>query len=148
MGLADFCDTDIAMDRLGTALLFGSLVDILILLQVSFFTACLCRHSQYSLQDGGVKYSWGSSTAVGLIVGFVLIQAAFWGVQLFMGEQANIPLRILGQRTILTASLTNFCIGASYFSLAYVSGLVVLLWKPTRPHNFLVCTHLVPSHRG
>ncbi|KAK0546175.1 hypothetical protein OC846_005376 [Tilletia horrida] len=70
-------------------------------------------------QWGGITYAWSDSRIIGLIVGFVVIGAAFWVDQIYMGERATIPLRILKNRTVGFGSVVNFCVAAAYFSLLY-----------------------------
>ncbi|KAK0544155.1 hypothetical protein OC846_006165 [Tilletia horrida] len=90
------------IDWLGTALALTSIICLLL----------VC-------QWGGITYEWSDSRIIGLIVGFVVIQIAFWIVQVQMGERATIPLRILKNRTVGFGSVVNFCVAAAYFSLLY-----------------------------
>ncbi|KAE8210453.1 hypothetical protein CF319_g4558 [Tilletia indica] len=70
-------------------------------------------------QWGGITYAWNDSRIIGLIIGFFVIGAAFWGDQIYQGERATIPLRILKNRTVGFGSVVNFCVAAAYFSLLY-----------------------------
>lgn len=87
------------LDYIGTVLLLGSIVSILL-----------------ALQNGGAQWAWSDSRTIGTIVGFFLMQAAFWAVQIWAKEDATIPIRILNQRTIITGSIVNFCSAATYFT--------------------------------
>ncbi|KAK0542007.1 hypothetical protein OC844_007910, partial [Tilletia horrida] len=58
----------VAIDWLGTALALCSLICILLV-----------------FQWGGITYAWSDSRIIGLIVGFVVIGAAFWVDQVIMG---------------------------------------------------------------
>ena len=49
-------------------------------------------------QWGGVTYAWNDSRIIGLIIGFVVIGAVFWTDQVWMGEQATIPIRLFRNR--------------------------------------------------
>lgn len=92
----------IRIDWLGTALILASIICILLV-----------------FQWGGVKYAWSDSKIIGLIVGFVLILAAFFVDQWYMGENATIPFRIMRDRTVLGGSIANFLIASSYFVELY-----------------------------
>ncbi|KAH8918309.1 putative MFS toxin efflux pump [Atractiella rhizophila] len=72
-----------------------------------------------ALQWGGIEHPWDDSKIIGLLVGFGLIAIAFLVVQWYVGDNATIPLRLLTTRTVGCTSLENFCIGATYFTLAY-----------------------------
>ncbi|TKY88059.1 hypothetical protein EX895_003155 [Sporisorium graminicola] len=80
-------------------------------------TAMICL--LLALQWGGVRYSWGDSKVVGLIVGFVVISAVFAIEQWYLGDNAIIPFRLHAQRTVGFGSAVNFAIAASYFGLLY-----------------------------
>ncbi|GME30030.1 MFS general substrate transporter [Neofusicoccum parvum] len=58
-----------------------------------------------ALQWGGITYSWKDSRVWGCILGFVLIIACFVGSQIYRGEDATIPPRIMKQRTVLSSTL-------------------------------------------
>ncbi|CAD6962975.1 unnamed protein product [Tilletia controversa] len=90
------------IDWLGTALILCSVICLLL----------VC-------QWGGITYAWADSRIIGLIVGFVVIGLAFCADQIYQGERATIPLRILKNRTVGFGSLVNFCVAAAYFSLLY-----------------------------
>ncbi|CAD6921657.1 unnamed protein product [Tilletia controversa] len=90
------------IDWLGTALILCSVICLLL----------VC-------QWGGITYAWADSRIIGLIIGFVVIGLAFCADQIYQGERATIPLRILKNRTVGFGSLVNFCVAAAYFSLLY-----------------------------
>ncbi|KAM7203150.1 MFS general substrate transporter [Naviculisporaceae sp. PSN 640] len=58
-----------------------------------------------ALQWGGVEYAWSDSKVWGCLLGFVLIMVCFVGTQVWRGDEATIPPRIIKQRTILSAAL-------------------------------------------
>ena len=91
----------IGLDLLGTALALAAMICILL-----------------ALQDGGLTVAWSASRSIGLLVGFGVLIIAFIANEWFMKDNAIIPLRILGSRTVGFAALSNFGIGASYFSVA------------------------------
>ncbi|KAH8916158.1 MFS general substrate transporter, partial [Atractiella rhizophila] len=90
------------IDWVGTGLVLASITCILL-----------------ALQWGGLEYSWSNSKIIGLLIGFGLIAITFVVYQWFIGDNATIPLRLLMTRTVGFSSLANFCIGATYFTLAY-----------------------------
>lgn len=73
------------------------------------------------LQWGGKRYSWGHGLIVGLLVVFTLLMAVFVGTQIWFGEQAVLPPRIIKQRTVAAASVFQvFLGGAAYLFMYYL----------------------------
>lgn len=73
-----------------------------------------------ALQWGGTTYAWSSGRIIALFVVFGLLLLAFIGDQIYMGENATVPVRIiLMARDIPFAMLWGFCIGASFFTFVY-----------------------------
>ncbi|KAH8928280.1 putative MFS toxin efflux pump [Atractiella rhizophila] len=92
-----------------------------------------------ALQWGGIQDPWSASKIIGLFVGKLFISAhpmlpmcsmskfagfgvigiAFLIVQWYMGDNATLPLRLLATRPVGLSSVANFCIGSTYFTLAY-----------------------------
>lgn len=54
-----------------------------------------------AVQDGGLTHPWNSSTIIGLLVGFVLIIAAFWIVEYIQGDRALLLPRLMKDRTMI-----------------------------------------------
>ena len=54
-----------------------------------------------AVQDGGVTRSWNSSATIGLLVGFVLIIAAFLVVEYVQGDRALLLPRLMKDRTMI-----------------------------------------------
>jgi MFS transporter, DHA2 family, glioxin efflux transporter len=69
-------------------------------------SATLC--ALLALQWGGIEHPWDSSVVIGLIVGFVLIFAAFVIDQWFMKERASYPFRIVRKRNVAVSIVWNF----------------------------------------
>ncbi|KAK4052029.1 hypothetical protein OIV83_002323 [Microbotryomycetes sp. JL201] len=90
------------LDFLGTCILIGSVICLLL-----------------ALQDGGVKRSWSSSVVIGELVGFVLLLASYAGIQYWLGENASIVPRVLKNRNIAMLAVTNMSVGTAYFTLLY-----------------------------
>ncbi|KUJ19995.1 major facilitator superfamily transporter [Mollisia scopiformis] len=61
-----------------------------------------------AVQWGGNKYAWKSSTIIGLFVGFGLTIILFAAWQWRQQDEASIPPRIIGQRSILSAMAIVF----------------------------------------
>ncbi|KAH0042718.1 MFS general substrate transporter, partial [Aureobasidium melanogenum] len=90
------------MDPLGIALIMGALISMIL-----------------ALQYAGSTKSWNSSTVIGLLVGFVIILAAFAGFEVMQGERAMLPLRLLRNRNVLVNSMYGFFFAGSYFIPLY-----------------------------
>ncbi|RYP18867.1 hypothetical protein DL765_003655 [Monosporascus sp. GIB2] len=92
----------LSFDPLGVLLLLGSLL--------CYFLV---------LQWGGISKAWNLSTIIGLLVGWILISAAFAANEWWQGERALLVLRILKIRGIAAvAAFVLFMYGA-YFALLY-----------------------------
>lgn len=66
-----------------------------------------------ALQWGGTKYAWSSGQVIALFaVGGVLF-CVFVAIQLWKGDDATLPPRILKQRSIASAALFSFCVAAT-----------------------------------
>lgn len=73
------------------------------------------------LQWGGKDYPWKSGVIIGLLVGFGLLTIVFIGTQIWLGENATLPPRIISQRTV--ASCCTFVIffgGSAYLFMYYL----------------------------
>ncbi|KAL1852792.1 hypothetical protein Daus18300_012036 [Diaporthe australafricana] len=84
---------------------------------VAFVAANVCL--LLALQWGGVTYTWSSGRVISLLVVFSVVLVAFVALQLFIEDNATIPTRIAGQRSIAFASLFGICCGGSFFILTY-----------------------------
>ena len=61
------------------------------------------------LQWGGIVYPWSNSKVWGTLVGFILLAICFVVYELHLGEEATIPVRLLKNRTVWSASLCASC---------------------------------------
>lgn len=90
------------LDPLGALMLLASVVCLLL-----------------ALQWGGQAHPWNSATIVGLLVGFGVLFILFGFIQWTMGEDATVPLRVLKQRSILSASAFLFFIAMSNYVVSF-----------------------------
>ncbi|WXC50476.1 hypothetical protein QX201_010139 [Fusarium graminearum] len=82
------------LDPLGFLLVAGSIVSLL-----------------FALEFGKEDKAWSTGRVIALFVVFAILLVAFAGYQIWRGEKATTPPRILRQRTVLAACLFNFFIG-------------------------------------
>jgi MFS family permease len=66
----------------------------------------------FAIQWGGSKYPWSSGRVIALFVIFGVLFVAFIASQIWRGDKATLPPRILRQRSIISASLANVGIGS------------------------------------
>ncbi|KAK2603369.1 hypothetical protein N8I77_009833 [Diaporthe amygdali] len=90
------------MDVLGIVLIMGAVISYIL-----------------ALQYGGTTHAWNSSVVVGLLVGFVLIAAAFAAWEWFQKDRAMMPARLIGNRVYLVSSLFAFFFAGAYFLVIY-----------------------------
>lgn len=62
-----------------------------------------------TLQWGGIVYPWSNSKVWGTLLGFALLTVCFIWYQLQLGEKAVVPLRLVRNRTVWSASLCAWC---------------------------------------
>ncbi|RAO70455.1 uncharacterized protein BHQ10_006467 [Talaromyces amestolkiae] len=92
------------MDPLGTTLIIGATICYLL-----------------AMQWAGVSKAWSDSEVVGLLVGFGLMVIAFIFVQVYSGERALVPRRIIKDRTIaLGCAYVLFVIGPMFIMIYYL----------------------------
>jgi MFS family permease len=84
---------------------------------VLFIPAMICLF--LALQWGGTKYTWDSTTVIGLCVGFGMLMMVWIHSQYRQGEQATIPSRFLRQRTVFFASMYAFFLNAALIILVF-----------------------------
>ena len=76
-----------------------------------------------ALQWGGSLYPWGSGRIVGLFVTFGVLGIIFGAVQFQRKDEAIVPLRIIGQRSVLAAAWYAFFNGAAFLIVIYYTPL-------------------------
>lgn len=72
-----------------------------------------------AMQYGGQTMAWGSTTVVGLLVGFAVILVLFTAWQFWRGDQAMMPPRVVAQRTVWPGAAFQFFFAAPYFIALY-----------------------------
>ncbi|CAO2648117.1 Nn.00g090390.m01.CDS01 [Neocucurbitaria sp. VM-36] len=99
----------------------ATLAEKLLQLDPVGITLCMALIISYglALEYGGQTKAWNSSTVIGLLVGFILISAAFTAWEIYQGDRAMIPRRILSQRKVWSCSLYAFFLAGSYFIALY-----------------------------
>ncbi|KAK8137910.1 major facilitator superfamily transporter [Apiospora sp. TS-2023a] len=82
-----------------------------------FMPAIICL--LLALQWGGTEYPWGDGRIIALFVVFGILIIAFIFVQLWQGENATVPPRIMRNRSVWSSSLFGFFIAAAFFVMVY-----------------------------
>jgi EmrB/QacA subfamily drug resistance transporter len=72
-----------------------------------------------ALQWGGTTYAWNDGRIIALFVVFGVLLLAFIAVQIWVGDNAAVPLRIAKQRSMAAGSFYSICVGASFFIMVY-----------------------------
>jgi hypothetical protein len=86
-----------------------------------------------ALQWGGNRNPWKSATTIGLIVGFVLTIALFIAWEWRQGDEASIPRRIMGQRSVYSAAAVVFFGLGSVQIIGYYSPMWFQVIKGVSP---------------
>jgi MFS family permease len=87
-----------SMDPIGTAVFIPAIVCVLL-----------------ALQWGGTKYAWSNPRIIALFVLFGILALVFAAIQVWKGDNATIPPRIIKQRTMAAAAWFALCLGAAFF---------------------------------
>lgn len=74
-----------------------------------------------ALQWGGTTYNWSDGRIIALLVVFGVLLAAFVCIQVWKGDNATVPPRIICQRSIAFASFYSLCSAASMMIFVFVS---------------------------
>ena len=81
-------------------------------------TAIVCL--LLALQWGGITYSWRNSRVWGCLLGFFLLISTFTAIQLYKGELATLPPRImLRQRTVATCAFFSAFLAMGLYTHIY-----------------------------
>lgn len=84
---------------------------------VVFMPAIICL--LLALQWGGTEYPWNSGRIIALFVVFGVLIITFIYIQWRQQENATVPPRIIGQRSVLASSIFVFGLGSSFFIMVY-----------------------------
>ncbi|KAI1027666.1 hypothetical protein LB504_011620 [Fusarium proliferatum] len=84
---------------------------------VCFLPGVVCLF--LTLQWGGTKYPWSSGKVIGPLVLSTVLLAAFVAVQVWKGDKATVPPRIIRQRTLVSASVFTLLLSAAYFAIVF-----------------------------
>ncbi|KAH5390533.1 hypothetical protein HBI33_024220 [Parastagonospora nodorum] len=90
------------LDPLGVALIMGGIISFIL-----------------AMENGGQKKAWNSSTVIGLLVGFVLIWAAFGFWEYYNNDRAMLQRNVISRRSVWQPSIFQFFFAAGYFVLLY-----------------------------
>lgn len=94
------------MDPIGTIIFIGSIVSLLLALQL-----------------GGQAYAWNSGRVIALLVLFGVIFIAWVSWQIYLGPMATIPKSVISQRSVAFASWYAFAQGGVNFGILYYAPL-------------------------
>ena len=72
-----------------------------------------------ALHYGGLIHAWSSSRVVGLLVGFVVLSAAFAVWEWCQEDRAMVPFRLAGNRVYIVSSVFAFFFSGAYFLIIY-----------------------------
>ncbi|KAF2835490.1 MFS general substrate transporter [Patellaria atrata CBS 101060] len=97
-----FKEKMIQLDPLGTVIFMPSIVCLLL-----------------ALQWGGAKYAWSDGRIIALLVIFSITLLVFVAVEIWRGESATVPPRIIRQRSIASGVWFTTCIGGGMLVLVY-----------------------------
>lgn len=90
------------MDPVGCALAMGAIISYLL-----------------ALQYAGITHAWNSSVVIGLLVGCVAIFVAMGFWEVYQGEYAMLPVRLITKRSIWAPGSVQFFFAGCYFLLLY-----------------------------
>lgn len=108
----------VAPGRAATSLSWSERLNRLDLLGTAFFMpAIICL--LLALQWGGSKYEWSNGRIIALFVIFGLFLIVFLIIQVYKGDNATVPPRIIKQRTVAASCGFAFCLGSSFFIMIY-----------------------------
>ncbi len=86
----------------------------------AFFLICAIVCLLLALQWGGTVCAWSDSEVVGCLVGFGLLISIFIGIQIWAGDRATMPPRIIcGQRTVGACALFSTFLAMGIYTHIY-----------------------------
>ncbi|OQE41981.1 hypothetical protein PENCOP_c004G09042 [Penicillium coprophilum] len=72
-----------------------------------------------ALQWGGTKYPWSNGRIIGLFVVFGVLGLIFIGIEIWAGDRATVPPRLIKNRNVWGAAWYALAIGASFFVFTF-----------------------------
>lgn len=99
---ATFKEKLLHMDFLGTALIMGASLALVL-----------------ALQYAGTTHAWNSGIVIGLLVGFVVMVLALIAVEMWQGERAMLTPRLMREKTVWLNSIWSFFFAGGYFTTLY-----------------------------
>jgi len=82
---------------------------------IVFLPATICLI--LALQWGGLEYPWGDGRMIALFVVMGVLYIAFAAIQIWRGDDATIPPRIIKQRSVAFAALSSVFIGGTLIAM-------------------------------
>ncbi|KAK2023930.1 MFS general substrate transporter [Colletotrichum zoysiae] len=99
---ASFIEKTIQMDPLGTVIIMGAVVSLIL-----------------AFQKGGQTDPWTAPTVIGLLISSVVLTGLFVGWETFQGERATIVPRLFRQRTVFFCFIFLIFIAGGYYTAIY-----------------------------
>ncbi|KAF7169101.1 hypothetical protein CNMCM5623_001909 [Aspergillus felis] len=84
---------------------------------IIFISAVVCL--LLALQWGGTQYSWTNARIIALFVISGVLTSIFLGIQIWKGDYATVPPRLIRQRSVAFATAYSFLLGGSFFIIVY-----------------------------
>jgi len=102
----------------------------------AFFLICAIVCLLLALQWGGTTYAWSNSKVWGCLLGFGLLIIVFTALQLYKGDKATLPPRImLRQRTVFACAFFSTFLAMSLYAHIYFLPFYFQAVKGTTAEN-------------
>ncbi|RMZ83865.1 hypothetical protein DV737_g1486, partial [Chaetothyriales sp. CBS 132003] len=72
-----------------------------------------------ALQYGGLERPWRDPVVIGLLIGFAVISISFVAWEVYMSDNAMVPLRLVKQRVYLVSCIYWFLFGGGWYIVLY-----------------------------
>src|SRR5947207_4065077 len=76
-------------------------------------------HSLHRLLPPGSQYPWNDARIIVLFIISSLLFITWVGIQVWMGNDATVPLHIASQRSVIAGIWCELCVGAALYTLVY-----------------------------
>lgn len=84
---------------------------------VAFMPGIICV--LLALQWGGTRYPWDNARIIVLFILFGVLMTVFVVVQVYLGERATVPRRIVRQRSMAFGAFFAFLLGCCFFIMVF-----------------------------